>query len=486
MMERDLWISLDRGVSPVVLSARGAALGLRGFVHDRAERVASLHLRLVQGGRTVEASRLFLQDGLLGPTEAGIGDRIDGGFYLSAVFPPDPGLSNGAAFLEATVHWGDGASSEIRLAAVDLIRAEPVAEPTGENRALGRVGIAMATHNPDPALFARQIASIRAQTHRDWICVISDDQSRPDVLRAIAETIGGDSRFHLLPPGPRLGFYRNFERACASLPDSCGFVAFSDQDDVWLPERLARQVAVAEGVDHACCYSDMEVVRPDGSLISPTYWVHRRPRYGSLGGLLLANVVTGMTILARRELIEEALPFPAAPGLTYHDHWIALLAARRGSLRYLAEPLARYVQHGSNHTGALVRWKSSRTVLRESLARVSRFTRRGIFGHRLRSAASEPGIVKWIDTEPVRLRILVDRLTEMPGGTKRSDRALRRLSQSFGPLRLLASGADWSDRYRRGIAIELVLGGLLKRVLNRSRRAMRVASDGPEADRRAA
>ena len=44
------------------------------------------------------------------------------------------------------------------------------------------VGIALATYNPNPALFARQIDSIRRQSHRDWICVVSDDCSSPTFL----------------------------------------------------------------------------------------------------------------------------------------------------------------------------------------------------------------------------------------------------------------------------------------------------------------
>jgi hypothetical protein len=70
----------------------------------------------------------------------------------------------------------------------------------------------------------------------------------------------------------------------------------------------------------------MEIVCSDGTMLSRSFWVYRKRPYGSLSGLLLANEVTGMTMLFSRTLVELALPFPATPNLTYHDHLVALLA----------------------------------------------------------------------------------------------------------------------------------------------------------------
>ena len=57
------------------------------------------------------------------------------------------------------------------------------------------VAIAMATHEPDRELLARQVDSIRAQTHEDWVCVVSDDASGPAGVKAIEEVLEGDERF---------------------------------------------------------------------------------------------------------------------------------------------------------------------------------------------------------------------------------------------------------------------------------------------------
>ena len=98
----------------------------------------------------------------------------------------------------------------------------------------------MATYEPPLDLFARQIESIRAQTHRDWVCVIRDDGSSPERLRRRSrEVVGDDPRFVVSRSPRRLGFYRNFERALALAPAGARYVALADQDDVWHPDKLA-------------------------------------------------------------------------------------------------------------------------------------------------------------------------------------------------------------------------------------------------------
>ncbi len=94
------------------------------------------------------------------------------------------------------------------------------------------IAICMATYNPRPKDFARQIDSIRAQTHSNWVCLISDDASDGESRAAMIKILDGDTRFAFRPNRQRLGFYRNFERCLASVPETAGYVALSDQDDV--------------------------------------------------------------------------------------------------------------------------------------------------------------------------------------------------------------------------------------------------------------
>ncbi len=205
------------------------------------------------------------------------------------------------------------------------------------------IAIAMATCEPDRALFAAQIESLRQQTREDWLCVVSDDCSNTASFEMVEAEVGEDPRFLLSRSQRRLGFYRNFERALTLLPPGPELVALADQDDRWHPGKLAT---LASGLGSAVLvHSDARVVTPGGAVISPGYWTRRKPNDGDLAALLTANTVTGAASLFRRRLLERALPFPDVPGRPYHDHWLALVALASGEIAFIDEPLYDYVQH---------------------------------------------------------------------------------------------------------------------------------------------
>src|SRR5919108_1549640 len=188
------------------------------------------------------------------------------------------------------------------------------------------VAVCLATHRPDSDLLRRQLASLDAQTHRDVGLVRGDD--------------GGGG-----------GAYRAFERCLARVPADARHVAPCDQDDVWHPDKLAVLVDALERTGAVLAYSDLRIVRPDGAVVSATYWTDRDNGSDDLGDLLATNVVTGAASLLRREVLDVALPFPREVDGSYHDHWLALCAPALGDLAYVDRPLVDYVQHGANVVG---------------------------------------------------------------------------------------------------------------------------------------
>jgi glycosyltransferase involved in cell wall biosynthesis len=212
------------------------------------------------------------------------------------------------------------------------------------------IAICMATFNPDPGLFGRQVDSIRAQDGGDWTCIVCDDGSDTDSLAEIKAVLGSDERFQLHVHGERLGFYRNFERALGLVPAAARFVAFCDQDDRWYPQKL-RLLREAFGPGVNLAYSDMRIVGADGAVISDTYWNRRRNNSTDLLSLLIANTVSGTACMFRRQLLDYALPFPLRAEGAFHDRWIALVALALGDLAYVDAPLLDYVQHGAAAIG---------------------------------------------------------------------------------------------------------------------------------------
>jgi glycosyltransferase involved in cell wall biosynthesis len=230
---------------------------------------------------------------------------------------------------------------------VGAATADPVPwNPTEDSEP---VAICMATYNPPRELFYRQIESIRAQTHENWICVISDDCSGEDGLTTIRAEVGDDPRFVVSRAPRRLGFYGNFERALAMAPRQARYIAPADQDDRWDPEKLS--VLLSRIGTAKLIYSDARVVSRDGTVIADTYWGTRRNNHSDLLSLLVANAVTGAASLLDREVLEYALPFPPAQFAHFHDHWLALVARSIGEIDFVGRPLYDYVQHGAASLG---------------------------------------------------------------------------------------------------------------------------------------
>lgn len=217
------------------------------------------------------------------------------------------------------------------------------------------VSVAVATFDGAPFV-AEQIRSLLAQElPLPLEVVVSDDASRDDTLRICHELAADDPRVRVLDPAPRrLGVVGNFERAIAATRG--GFVALSDQDDVWDPDKLATLLAALRASpDAELAFGDMRVVGRDGELIASSFLRHQRmnargPDALTLRRLLVRNVVTGCALLARRSLIEAALPFP--DGCHYHDWWLAVVAATRGEPVFVDRALQDYRQHGGNVVGA--------------------------------------------------------------------------------------------------------------------------------------
>lgn len=291
-----------------------------------------------------------------------------GGYGFWCVVPLGPPPRS--VELGIAAELGSGRSAGARLGTIGLeqsLRPAAQAPPAPGPDSEPLIAVCLATFDPPAELFERQIASLRAQAHRNWVCVVSDDGSSNEAYSVVEATIQGDERFRVARSSGRIGFYRNFERALAMVPPAARFVAFADQDDRWHPDKLSTLVSAIG--DAQLVYSDARAVRADGTVLSESLWAGRRNNRTNLASLLLSNTVTGAASLFRRELLDLVLPLPPAPGVPYHDHWTALVALATGEVAHVDRPLFDYVQH----TGAVLGYEA--IGARAELSRVRRLRR---------------------------------------------------------------------------------------------------------------
>jgi hypothetical protein len=140
-------------------------------------------------------------------------------------------------------------------------------------------------------------------------------------------------------------------------------VMLADQDDVWLPGKIAvsldrlNEAEAAHRDRPVLVHTDLTVVDEQLRVTAPSFLHYQRKRHepvDPLAALLVTNFVTGCTALFNDRLLRLATPVPSAAPV--HDWWLAACAAAAGALAFHPEPTVLYRQHGTNtlrHKGYL-------------------------------------------------------------------------------------------------------------------------------------
>lgn len=202
------------------------------------------------------------------------------------------------------------------------------------------------------------LESLVQQDHLDWTLLVSDDMSTdhsPTILQDfLATRPEGQVR---LQSGPARGFTLNYLTLLAGLDSNTPqWLAFADQDDVWLPQRLSRGLKALDGVTAPalaagpvwCVLEDLSQRRISGG------W----PGKTGFSNALVQNVVQGNTMLANpaaaRLLIEGArLVLQGGHIPVTHDWWTyQLVTGAGGEVRKVTQPMVLYRQHANNMIGA--------------------------------------------------------------------------------------------------------------------------------------
>lgn len=225
------------------------------------------------------------------------------------------------------------------------------------------ISVALCTHN-GARFLGEQIRSICLQTLRPGELILSDDASSDDsvavaraALRDCAGVVGSAIEFRVLENRQALRVTKNFEQAAMACRGD--LIALSDQDDVWHPERLARMAAEFERrPELTLLHTDARLVDDKGQALGQTLFQALEVQAFELGQihqgmafdmLMRRNLVTGATTVFRRELLAQAVPFPAE---WLHDEWLGAIAAALGRVDVLEQCLIDYRQHALNEVGA--------------------------------------------------------------------------------------------------------------------------------------
>jgi glycosyltransferase involved in cell wall biosynthesis len=219
-----------------------------------------------------------------------------------------------------------------------------------------RVTIALATYNGQEFLreFLESLSTIRPAPHE---LVVSDDGSSDGTL-AILEEYAHVAAFpvRILRASGHQGLVGNFSRAIAG--SSGDWIALADQDDVWRKDKLRRLVEAVERPGVMAAFSNADLVGRELEPLGYTVWQQvglsegwrkQFDRDRPWKVLFREPVVTGATLMFRRELLPAIMPIPDS---WVHDGWISQIAASQGKIIAVPESLVLYRQHSGNLIGS--------------------------------------------------------------------------------------------------------------------------------------
>jgi glycosyltransferase involved in cell wall biosynthesis len=209
------------------------------------------------------------------------------------------------------------------------------------------------------AYIKKQLDSMLRQTKKIDEIVICDDGSTDDTIQIIkAYQAQYPGIIHLYQNEKQLGSTKNMEQ-CLGLT-SGDLVFLADQDDIWLPNKVARLCTFFEAHPNAeAVFSNAELIN-EADILMPNLHLwdiigfpqKNLPTNLDFFDFLsrVDNIVTGAGLAIKNVKQLLTTPFPNVQGLL-HDGWIALYYSSKGRLSYCDEILFQYRIHPAQQMG---------------------------------------------------------------------------------------------------------------------------------------
>jgi len=213
---------------------------------------------------------------------------------------------------------------------------------TTKSNLLPRIAVLLATSHPDESIL-EQIDSIKKQSGVFPVIYWGDYSSSHDTRVLIRNALMG-SEFHEININSSGVAFNFFELLKISKEN---FVAFSDQDDIWLPEKLKTHISLMQNSKDipALVHSNSIILKKGKTSTKLMKCGSHTPE-----SLFFSNCCQGCTMTlnaAARALVLKNLQ----PKIFWHDWWVALVISTSGNVIYSDKPDTLYRLHSKNTIG---------------------------------------------------------------------------------------------------------------------------------------
>lgn len=200
------------------------------------------------------------------------------------------------------------------------------------------VSVVMCTYNGEKYI-EEQLDSIIGQSYAVDEIIIQDDCSTDKTLDIVKRYQQKHNNIHLFVNEQNLGFNANFISAIQKASGS--YIALSDQDDIWDPNKIKVQIEAMN--DGLVSFHTTKPFSADGTKIKENAG-HKTPNF-CLERLIYGNVVSGHTVMMKRsfiQLIPHLSDFSSYYKYWYYDHILAIVAESHGGLVYINQALTAH------------------------------------------------------------------------------------------------------------------------------------------------
>ena len=192
------------------------------------------------------------------------------------------------------------------------------------------ISVIMATYNGEKYI-REQLDSILNQTYPPHELIIQDDCSTDSTPEIIKEYAKKHECIHFFQNERNQGAHMNFKSA--TMRAKCDYIAFSDQDDVWYPQKLEKQIKAI--TDYDLCYSQHHVGYDKQHLKVVSYKCAPERQ--------LFAAIVGHSFLMRRSYVQNSKNW--LDYLPFHDISLCLMAHFENGVTCVNEPLNWHRSH---------------------------------------------------------------------------------------------------------------------------------------------
>ena len=203
------------------------------------------------------------------------------------------------------------------------------------------------------AYLKQQLTSLMAQSHPDWSLIVGDDGSRDETAAIVKEFAATQPAGRVtMIKGPCAGATLNFLNLLEAAPSGAA-IAFCDQDDVWLPQKLEYAMEFLRKTDGPAHYAARTIICDSDMIPLTNSRSFGRP-LGFRNALVQACMAGNTSVFnpAAAELLKAAAPAARAARILSHDWWAYQITSAMGATLYHdSRPVLYYRQHGKSEVG---------------------------------------------------------------------------------------------------------------------------------------